>query len=989
MRPIAFTLFFFSGIAGLIFEIVWVRMLGLVFGTSALALSTVLASYMAGLALGSALGGRIADRIQRPLLAYGLVEGGAAIAGLVVPLLLAADPSAFANLENRSFALEAIARFAISAAVLLVPTTLMGASLPLLARHLVRFESDARRSGKSLGALYATNTAGAIVGALAAGFALLPTIGLRATNLVAVAIDLGLALLVLAWARRPPPPPSDEALLLASIEAGGADEGCPAHSPATRRLVTAAFAVSGAAAMAHQVLWTRGLAVVIGSSVYSFTIVVVAFLVGLTAGAFAFARICGRGGASRPVEWLAAVNLATALAAALTTATLDGLPQLFLGWLARSSIDADSILGLHFAVAMLAVLPPAIFMGAVFPLTMQVVAGRLGSIGRDVGRAYAWNTVGGIAGSFLGGFVLLPALGLRAGLVAAGAVYATLAAGLALAAPGRIASRVAASAGALGLCAAVAHALPRWDLVELTAGYFRTSLAREYLDEPGDRPELLFYEDGLSTTVTVERWNGRDLALKNNGKVDASSSEDMPTQIMVGLLPLLLHPEYGTRDLSVLLIGYASGATAGAVLQARVSRLDVVELEGATVRASRFFDHVNHRPLADPRLRLHIGDGRSFLARARATDRWDVIISEPSNPWVAGVASLFTVEYYRLARSRLRPRGVFCSWAQLYEMAPRRIKSVYRAFADVFARPYVFAAEDLSSDTFLVGGSEPVVLDLRRLERAFSDPRLSEELERAKVVSPHDVPAYLLLGPGEMRAFVAGATPNTDDNAMVEFGAPRDLYANRRSESYVSQVYGQGWPYGSLRGLLRGYGDGSTEARASAYADLAKSLLRHGKPDEAERSLALAGDAGCGNPVDGVCAQARRLADLARRDLGEAANEPPLTGDDDGLEPPRPPAGLTGEETARFARDYALIERHIAARRFATALDVIESWPGGWLDDPGPEFELLRGFLLYRSELYRKAAVALEPLIADDALAMRRPALLYYAGRALYLSADY
>jgi spermidine synthase len=283
-------------------------------------------------------------------------------------------------------------------------------------------------------------------------------------------------------------------------------------------------------------------------------------------------------------------------------------------------------------------------------------------------------------------------------------------------------------------------------------------------------PKLVYYKDGIATTVSVDQW-GKVFSLKNNGKVDASNDADMPTQISVGLLPLLLyHNDHAPK---VALVGFGSGVTAGAVTQYPIASLEVVELEPAIYEASHFFDSVNQRPLENPKVRALVGDGRNFLSQR--SDQFDVIISQPSNPWITGVSNLFTREYFQDIKARLRDDGIFCQWAQLYEMAPWNIKAIYRTLAEEFPYVMVFAAEDLSSDTILIASRHPINLDVRQIARAFQDPIVAAEAKRAGFASPHDVPAFLLLGPEELRSFTAGARINTDDNALIEFAAPRDL----------------------------------------------------------------------------------------------------------------------------------------------------------------------------------------------------------------------
>jgi spermidine synthase len=968
--PVALVLacFFLSGATALVFETLWTRMLVLVFGATSLAQSTVLAAFMGGLALGSALGGRLADRSSRPLRLYGLCQGGIGIYALFLPKLIAAYPGlARALTASHTFWALSLGRFVLSVAALIVPTTLMGTTLPLLSRHVVRLPAEMGRAAARISRLYAANTFGAVLGAAAATFVLLPTLGLSHTHLFAAIADLLLMAVVLLVARRP--------RVVDPLAEIGTAEASPPVAPALRRLAVGAFCLSGAAAMANQILWTRALSMVIGSSIYSFTLVLLAFLLGLAGGAAALGGFAAR--TRRPVAWLGALNLGVALLCGWTYVVMDDLPDLFLGLLRDSSFDPGSILAMQMLLALVAVLPPTVLMGATLPVTLRVAAADAGRLGRDVGRAYAANTCGAIAGSLCGGFVLLPAIGIRSGLVAAGTANLVLAAALLSAglAPGRL--RRLAWALPLGLAIAAVR-LPAWNLLRLSSGVFRVSIAREHQGErPGAEPELAYYRDGLATTVSVEKWAGNLFSLKNNGKVDASTGDDMPTQIMVGLLPVLLHPDHGLRPLSVLVIGYASGVTVGSVLQADVGHVDVVELERATLQASRFFERVNHRPLADPRVRLIIDDGRNWLASRK--ERYDVIISEPSNPWITGVSNLFTRDYYRLARERLRPGGIFCSWAQLYEMAPSRIKAIYRAFAESFPSAQVFSAEDVSSDTFLIGttggaGAAPR-LDLAALSRGMALPRVAAELGRAAVRSPHDLVSFLLLDPDELAAFVSGVEANTDDNLIVELSAPLDLYAAARP-SFVTHVYAGQWPYGHLRGWLSGWE--REPGRAERYAALAESLLRYGRRREAEWFLGRAGD----GPT---AARTRRLHDLLTAEDVDLP-EVPLAGSE-GLEPPRPPSGLDAAAQARFAQDYLAVESRLLQREYADALSIVDGWPKDYVGDPGDDFLLLHGVLLFRAEKYGQAAARLAPLVRDGA--HPRPAALFYYGVSAYSSGHY
>src|SRR6185436_5481848 len=707
MRAVLLACFFLSGSSGLILEMLWTRKLGLVFGSTTLAISTVLATFMGGLGLGSYVAGRYADRLKNPVRAYALAEAAIGLYALMIPVILWAYPS-FNGWMYRVFGdrwlLLSMVRFVGSAGLLLIPTTLMGATLPLLSRHFVMRPWELRRSGLRIGTLYAVNLFGAVAGAFFAGFVFLPLIGVTWTNITAATFNLTLATAIVIARRRMPDPDVDaataeerldEAAVAAHLETTALPPP-PEVTARARRAVMGAFAISGATAMCLQVLWTRSLAVLLGSSVFSFTLILLAFLIGLGAGAAVFARISQR--TPHPVLWLAVLHAATAVAVGVTYLFTDKVPYIFTWLLQSSSFGVDAILFCQFVLACITVLPATLLMGGVFPLTVRVVTGGLESVGKDVGNAYALNTLGAIVGSFLSGFIVLPRLGLEKGIYAAVLFDLALAAmlfGVAPALPRRHRQAGVAAAVAMALLGLV---IPRWDLGSFSSGFFRVSIAREYVyrkihKRDWKTPELVFYEDGMATTVSVDRWD-KIYSLKNNGKVDASNDADMPTQIIVGLLPFLFYSQ--PHPPKVALVGYGSGVTAGAITQYPIASLEVVELEEAVYRGSHFFENDNHRPLQNPKVTARVGDGRNFLTQRR--DKFDVIVSEPSNPWLTGVSNLFTREYFKLVKTRLAEHGIFCQWAQLYEMAPWNIKTILGTVGREFPYVYVFAAEDWSSD---------------------------------------------------------------------------------------------------------------------------------------------------------------------------------------------------------------------------------------------------------------------------------------------------
>jgi spermidine synthase len=772
---VAATCFFLSGAAGLLYEVVWTRLLGLVFGHTVYAITTVLAAYMGGLALGSVLMGSRADRMHRPLRVYGLLEGAVGLYCLASPLLFRGADALYLWAHRAlqpSPTGSAALHLVLSAALLLPPTTAMGATLPILSRAVVQ------RSGvaaSEVGTLYGVNTWGAVLGTAATGFLLLPSVGLRVTIWIGVALNLGVAALALwleqASASSPGAVPSD-----AETDAG-AGAGEPEASRLEVLLTLVALGVSGAASMAYEISWTRALSLVLGSSTYAFSAMLTTFLVGLALGAVIVSRILRT---RRPgLAALGAVEVGIAVLGLATLPALGRLPEAVLAVLRITGVSHGAVLGTQFLLGFAVMIVPTLLVGATFPLAIAAVGRRLARLGRDVGAIYGANTVGTIVGSIATGFVLIRAIGIERTVLAA--AVANLAAGVALllAAQGpRRAARAFAAAGVAAF-ALVAVASPHWDPRMMTTGaavYAQLLVGRgsDALRHLAEERELLYYDEGISTTVSVARDTG-GTTLTVNGKGDASNDLDMQTQLLCAHLGPLLAPEARTA----LVVGLASGVSVGAIAQHPLRRIDVAELEPAMIQASRFFLAENRNALADPRVRVIEGDGRSILLTA--AEPYDVIVSEPSNPWIAGIASLFTLDFYRAARERLSPRGVFVQWLQNYSIFSRDMRMVVRTFQEVFPHVSIWAASP--NDFLLVATPEPLRLDLGLVaSRVAASPALREDFERFHWTGA-DLAYRFFLGEEDARRYAAGAPFNTDDLPILEFSAPLGLYRASPAEN--------------------------------------------------------------------------------------------------------------------------------------------------------------------------------------------------------------
>ncbi len=751
---------FLSGAAGLVYQVVWLRMLGLVFGHAVDALTAVLVAFMSGLALGSALGGRLSSRARSPLAIYAWLEAGIAVYALCLPPGLPALTRVSLTLRDAlglSYEGWSLVQVALAFLVLLPPTVLMGATLPLVSQALA---SGGEAPGRRVGALYAVNTWGAVTGTLAAGYFLLPPLGNRVTVWIAAGANLAAAALALTIARR------GTALAPQPVLSAPGEEG----SSRVAWLIPAAMAVSGAVAMVFEIAWTRALSLLLGSSTYAFTAMVLAVLIGLAMGSAVYAWRWG----NRRVgpATLGVIQGGVGLSAAVVLASFDRLPDLILAALRVSTVPSWVDL-VEILVSVSALTMVTLWMGAAFPCAIAAWAPAGARVGRGVGRLYAANTAGAIVGVLLGGLVLVPTWGIHGSLKMAIAATLMLCGALFVAGSGSTMRRSLPAAAALALALSVAF-LPDWDTRLMSSA--PAVYARSYLRAGAGRPlrelvrdqEVLFYRDGRSGTVAVSREGGQ-LFLRINGKIDAGTVVDMPTQIMAAHLPLLAHPAPRT----VFILGMGSGMTAGAAARHPVERVDVLEIEPAVIEASRFFRDFHGDVLRDPRVRATIGDGRNFLQASSTA--YDVIISEPSNPWMSGLAALFSREFFLLARERLRPGGVMLQWVQSYNLAPEHLKMVVATFREAFPATSIW--EPTPGDFLLLGRVDRVPLDARRLrERWEAEPRVRADFERLGMGGWAGLLGLFVLGEDDAARLAVGAGLNTDDRLPLEFGAPRALY---------------------------------------------------------------------------------------------------------------------------------------------------------------------------------------------------------------------
>jgi spermidine synthase len=671
----------------------------------------------------------------------------------------------------------------------------MGATLPWLVAWATRAGGS---FGRSLGRLYGINTLGAVLGAGTAGFFLVPTLGLHATAYVVgtLAVVLGAVIFVIGTREAPMEP----------VEVKPA-AGVPRAAHSKRWVAALLFGISGAVALTLEVAWARIFGLVFGSSVYSFALVLAAYLLGVALGSVLWgARLAD---SRRP--WFAFAGLQVALAAGVIFGLwlMPRMPEIFAGVLIASRHELSTVYLTEVGLAGLIAFLPCLALGAIFPVGARILGGERETAAEATGLAYTVNTTGTVTGTMLAGFLLLPYLGVHATLV--GCALVSLALGAASwwaepkpkpkpqaaapatakgkkrkAPPPRTAKPVPAfSTGAvllaIGVIAVGAAALlaPSWNKGLFTMGIYRTSWAGPQGAAPGAaRAEverrladeiLLYYREGLHAIVSVHtvRAIPGALTLRVNGKAEASTAGDMTTQIMVGHVPML----WAQPDPEVCIIGHGSGITAAAALASNPKQLTVVEIEPEVLEASRFFDKVTQTVLEDPRVEVIVEDGRQHLLHSGR--QYDVIISQPSNPWIAGINNLFTVDFYRRAKAALKPGGVFCGWVQLYELSPEALASLLSAVNEVFPNAEVFRFRlDL---VFVAGWPETRASGRGLLPETYPSPA-TPYLSRFTFHEDGFVPAKHLGRVSYLLSRLPEVPDNTDDLPYVEYRAPYDMF---------------------------------------------------------------------------------------------------------------------------------------------------------------------------------------------------------------------
>lgn len=809
-------LFILSGAVGLIYQIVWFKYLSLFLGNTTYAQTIVLATFMGGLAIGAAVWGRRVDRMHTPVGLYAYLEIGIAAYCFFFPDILDAVKGIFFA-AVQTFGIEAgstqllVLRFIVSALLLLFPTILMGGTLPVLVKGIT---TRLEESGRMIAVLYFLNSFGAVVGVVLGGFFLIRLLGLETTIEGTALLNLAVGFVALFLSLQ-------LKQLKADISVHSDESFAPSplpHSFSKKEIIIAVAiaGVSGIASMMYEVTWVRMLIPVFGSSTYSFSLMLAAFISGITLGSWIVAKKIKT--MNNPFGFLATCQVGVVFSMLLSLPLYSRIPYLF--WkasalLTKSETTYPIYLTFQFAFCFFIMFVPTIFLGMTLPVASKIAARGIETLGRVVGNVFSLNTVGTVIGSLAAGLLCIPLFGIQRTVDIAVGINAL--AGMVVLFVDSMrttAKKIVIVSSAIVVAISYSLFASDWSKLMFYSGVFRLAVKQdvsvpksynEFVSRTYQKNDL-YYKEGTTATVAVVdavALGKRQNILIINGKSDASSVGDLPTQILLAQLPMLLHSKPDT----VLIIGYGSGVTAGSVLTHDVSSVDCVEISPEVMEASVHFDHVNGKPLNDPRFHVYLEDAHAYLSLSRKT--YDVIISEPSNPWITGIGNLYSADFFKQCKEQLRSDGLMVQWFHLYEIDDEIFKLVLRTFQQEF--PFTTVWHSLRNDVLLIGAQRPLLFSMESLRRKAMNEKVSRDLAR---INLNHIPSLLSmqsLSSRQAKEYAGVGIVNTEDKPYLEYYAPRAFFSNKgvneykfyderlniRSENLFLSVYAKRFPLSS------------------------------------------------------------------------------------------------------------------------------------------------------------------------------------------------
>jgi len=752
-------LFFITGAVGLAFEVLWIRLLVNIFGVTVHAVSTVISSFFAGLALGSYVFGKIGERTKNPLYLYAILEFFVGIYALATLILFTRVDAiwtiAYAMVGGDPF-LYSLVRFALCFAILLVPTTLMGGTLPILS---IYFSRSLDRIGRSLGLIYSVNTFGALVGCFLVGFVLIRTIGIRHTLYAGVACNMLVALVafLIGSARKEPLAPAAEK---ADDSEPAASEVTTVAGARTLKLVLVAFALSGFASISYELLWTRILVYFIGVQTYAFTTMLVTFLLGIALGSAVLARFADS--IEDNVNLFGIIEIGIGLSSAAALFSMAYISKAA-GYLSKSGF-VDTwwhLAGVKFMLAALLMFVPTFLMGSTFPVVSKIFVNNLKRVSSSVGKIYALNTVGGIMGSAITGFFLLPLIGIRRSVSIVVAINLIIGLALIAASPKR--KTIMGKAALLLGVAALLSLVP--------ASWTNRPILQDWnIHHRGGTYDILYCKEGIECTLSVlhNKKTGA-LELNINGQSTAYSSyRDIQVHKMLVHFPMLLHPD----PEEVLIIGFGMGCTGyGATLHEK-AKVTCVELVRDEIEAADYFRFLNKGVMADPKFSFVHGDGRNYVHVV--DEKFDVISFNAIHPRLSPM--LYTADFYEKCKTRMTQDGIICAWMPTNWVSLSEFRSLVNTFVTVFPQSTLWYCNP--DHVLLISGLQKPEIDFDTLARRIAQPDINRHLQSSNLADPLAFIGTLVLGPAGLKEYTRDALMITDDAPRIEFSRSLDTGLN-------------------------------------------------------------------------------------------------------------------------------------------------------------------------------------------------------------------
>ena len=803
-RPLILLIFFLSGASGLIYEIVWTRLLSLVFGVSSFAISTVLTVFMAGLGIGGYIFGRLIDKRGNPLKVYAALEILIGLYAILLPNIISLTEWLYIKLHvltGGSFLLLSAERFLISFFILIFPTTMMGGTLPVISRFLIKSEE---RIGVDTGVIYSLNTFGAVAGCIITGFYLIEVVGVTQSLYLAAVLNLiagGGAYTINLMNRNfkgeiaSPSARNDrlgEVSLRGAIATKQSDlrfkiSNRQSSDPSTgwvprnlQSFVLLAFGFSGMAALSYEVLWTRILILILDNTIYAFSIILFTFLLGIAGGSFLFAKVVNRQSSiviRHSVTLFAVFQILIGIMGFLSLLLFVNYNLLasqlnnFISWASHGFASLTTgFVGIGhwrgkvfatFLMTFLIMIIPTMLMGASFPAVTQTLRFELQNVGKSIGRVYLINTIGAIIGSFSAGFILLPLIGIQKSIIFTGTIPLLF---------------------GIILIFITKRNVARYLISTLSITI--SIIIIVFINKSGDIPklisigkidkgnEILYYKEGIAGTVLVSsqetdltpfRKPVRRLWI-NGDPIAGEFRGALQLERLQAHLPLLFHPD----PKEALIICFGTGSTAGAVSDHNVNNIYAVDISKEVFNGGRYFSEGNRDILNDSRFKMIIEDGRNFLL---TTDKkFDLITSEPPPPSNAGIVNLYSREYYKLCKSRLKEGGMVSHWIPLHHLSEDDFRMLVSTFVSVFPHSTMWYTK---WDAIMIGSNERLSIDFENLKERLNNKKIQESLKEIGMSNPFQLLSTFMMDEDDLHKFIDGVPIVTDNNPYVEFTAPR------------------------------------------------------------------------------------------------------------------------------------------------------------------------------------------------------------------------